>query len=423
MNQILWFSLSPCGSMRRNGNNRVIQGWMISLEDEIKKHKDIELHVCYFSEEEKKTYKYDGVIYHPIYVKTGKNALGRILCRYESLEKKDSEILPRMLDVVDEVRPDLIHIHGTEERFGLVQEYVKDVPIVYSIQGIVLPYKEKYFSGFPKNFIRTNESLFDKLRGVSELKFYKDFKVRAQREQKYLQKARYIIGRTFWDKTVTGLFNPQRRYFVGDEILRGDFYKVVWNKERWNDTLVLVSTISPGPYKGIETLLKTAWILKQNANFSFVWKVIGLNPTDKWVKMAVKLIGLSPNSCNVEFCGRMTSGQMTQLMQGSDIYSHVSHIENSPNSVCEAMLMGMPVIATYAGGTPSMLEHLKEGMLVQDGEPYSLAATIHWLYRNFSKAKEMGMNARKRAWVRHDSVRIGNELVNTYNYIINDFKK
>ena len=52
MLNILWFSLSPCGSMRRNGSNRVIQGWMISLEDEIKKNKEIDLHVAYFSQHE-----------------------------------------------------------------------------------------------------------------------------------------------------------------------------------------------------------------------------------------------------------------------------------------------------------------------------------------------------------------------------------
>lgn len=38
MNTILWFSLSPCGSLRRSGTKHVIQGWMISLEDELKKN-------------------------------------------------------------------------------------------------------------------------------------------------------------------------------------------------------------------------------------------------------------------------------------------------------------------------------------------------------------------------------------------------
>ena len=421
--KVLWFSLSPCGSIKRNGGQRVIQGWMISLEDEVKKHHEINLHVAYFTETENDSFEFEGVTYHPLYTPKSKNPLIRILDRSKSISKNDDKWLPKMLNVVEDVKPDLIHIHGTEERFGLIQELVKDIPIVFSIQGIVSPYKEKYFSGFSKDFIKRQEGLFEKLRGLSELKFYKDFEIRVQREKKYLQKARYIIGRTFWDKTVTGLFNSQRLYFVGDEILRNDFYQFVWNKERWNESLTLVSTISPGPYKGIETLLKAALILKQNAKIPFTWKVIGLSKADKWLNMAVKLTGIEPSSCNVELCGRLNAEQMAPLMKDCDIYCHVSHIENSPNSVCEAMLLGMPVIATFAGGTPSMLENMNEGRLVQDGEPYSLAAAIYWLYGNFSEAQTMGKNARMRASVRHNAQRIGNELIKNYLNIIEDFNK
>lgn len=421
--KILWFANSPCGSIRKHKGQALSGGWLISLEDEVKKHHEINLHVAYFSETENESFEFEGVTYHPLYCPKSKNPLIRILDRNKPISKNDDKWLPKMLNVVEDVKPDLIHIHGTEERFGLIQELVKDIPIVFSIQGIVSPYKEKYFSGFSKDFIKRQEGLFEKLRGLSELKFYKDFEIRVQREKKYLQKARYIIGRTFWDETVTGLFNSQRLYFVGDEILRKEFYDAGWKKENWSSPLVLVSTISPGPYKGIETLLKTASILKHNSRFPFVWKVIGLSNSDKWVKMAVKLTGISPDSCNVELCGRMTSERMAPLMQQCDIYSHVSHIENSPNSVCEAMLLGMPVIATYVGGTPSMLDNQKEGMLVQDGDPYSLASTINWLHGHFSEARVMGNNARTRALLRHDPKRIGDELVNTYSYIIYDFKQ
>ena len=65
--RILWYSLSPCGSIRRSGEQRVIQGWMISLEDEIKKVKDIDLHVAYFSDTESVSFIFEGVTYHPIY--------------------------------------------------------------------------------------------------------------------------------------------------------------------------------------------------------------------------------------------------------------------------------------------------------------------------------------------------------------------
>lgn len=40
-----------------------------------------------------------------------------------------------------------------------------------------------------------------------------------------------------------------------------------------------------------------------------------------------------------------------------------SHIENSPNNLCEAMILGMPCIATDAGGTSTLLSNMKDGLL------------------------------------------------------------
>ena len=65
--KILWFSLSPCGSLRRNNKIQVVQGWMISLEDELKKNKGMDLAVCYFSEVAESPFVFDGVSYFPLY--------------------------------------------------------------------------------------------------------------------------------------------------------------------------------------------------------------------------------------------------------------------------------------------------------------------------------------------------------------------
>ena len=70
MLNILWFSLSPCGSMRRNGSKRVIQGWMISLEDELKKQPNVKLSVAYFSEDREAPFVHDRVVYYPMYIPT-----------------------------------------------------------------------------------------------------------------------------------------------------------------------------------------------------------------------------------------------------------------------------------------------------------------------------------------------------------------
>ena len=423
MLNILWFSLSPCGSMRRNGSERVIQGWMLALEDEVKKMPDIKLNVAYFSKSKELPFEYDNVTYYPMFVPAGKSKIGRVVDRLRPYEYLDSLLLPEMVKVVNMVTPDLIHIHGTEERFGLIQDYIKDIPILFSIQGLLAPYKEKFFSGIPYSEVRKAESLSDKLRKVSVKDTYKSFCFRAKREIHFLQYARYVAGRTFWDENVTLGLNPKRNYYQIDEILRKPFYVKVWNKNRFSNKLKIVSTISDGIYKGFETVLKTSELLKKYADFDFEWQIAGYDSNSKWSNISSKLTGIDIDGQHIKLLGRLGADCLANLLVSSDIYCHVSHIENSPNSVCEAMLVGMPIIASYTGGTASLIKDELEGKLVQDGDPYVLAGTIAEFHNTFDKAKMYGCNARKRALVRHNPKRIIGQLQETYHSILNDFSK
>lgn len=77
-------------------------------------------------------------------------------------------------------------------------------------------------------------------------------------------------------------------------------------------------------------------------------------------------------------------------MGNTGIFIHPSHIDNSPNGLCEAMLLGMPIIAIYAGGIPSLLVNRREGLLVQDGDPYAMAGAIIELLKDAGLAKGFG---------------------------------
>ena len=118
--------------------------------------------------------------------------------------------------------------------------------------------------------------------------------------------------------------------------------------------------------------------------------------------------------------GRKDANSMIDILLASDLFIQVSHIENSPNSLCEAMLLGMPIIASYAGGTSSMLSNGEEGVLVQDGDPYVLAGKIMSTTSDYDKAIAMATNARKRALKRHDPQNVVVELLNVYNHILNN---
>lgn len=421
--KVLWFSLSPCNSIKRNNSTHVKQGWMISLENEIKKCKNIQLEVAFFTEKAEVSFDFEGVRYYPMskYILNQSSGINRIIERNISHKKKDKKAIEIMLEVVKLSNPDIIHIHGTEECFGLIQDVIKDIPIVFSIQGLISPYKEKYFSGISYSDAKKYESFIDKVKQADVINNYKSFLYRSARENHYLSKARYIFGRTFWDRDCTLALNPKRKYYVVNEILRPEFYAKQWKGFISDNKLKIVTTISGGIYKGFETILKTAIILKQYSHIDFEWHIAGYTSRTKWVHISEKITNIRSEDNNIVFHGKIDADELSDLLCDSDIYVHVSHIENSPNSVCEAMMLGLPIIASYSGGTSSLLEHEKDGILYQDGDPYVLAGAIVELFQDKNKAIKYGFSARKNALYRHDKSRIINDLINRYDSIIRDF--
>lgn len=418
--KVLWFSLSPCGSMRRNNESRPIQGWMISLEDTLKQQKGIELEVAFFCDKYEAPFTYDGVKYYPMYAKRGKGIISKFIESYRDVTVRDKQAKSIMLDVVSQSKPDLIHIHGTEECFGIISEDIKDIPICYSLQGLLAPITERYFSGYTEEQINRYRGIYAKLRGTTATSDHKKMKKKAVREVGFIKNAKYIMGRTEWDRSICAMINPNAKYFVINEILRAPFYKRKWEKECFGAPLKLLTVLSPGQiYKGYETLLKAAMLLKEHYNKDFIWYVAGYT-NDNWLAdIGHKLHGIMTQDCNINLCGIVTAEELAEMLANVDIYVQTSHIENSPNSLCEAMLVGTPTIATNVGGTESLLSNT--GKLIPDGDPYIMAASIIEVSKNYELATSYSLKGHDVAKERHSKETIISCIINTYSYIINDF--
>ena len=85
-------------------------------------------------------------------------------------------------------------------------------------------------------------------------------------------------------------------------------------------------------------------------------------------------------------------------------------------------LLGIPIIATYAGGLSSVIDNNITGILVNEGDPYVLAGAIVEMLENYDEAISMGTNARKIALDRHNPQKVVNELLNIYKIILNEQK-
>ena len=419
--KVLWFANTPCEAAEYLMGDKIKSGgWLYALCEQLKNQCNIQLHIAFFWGEEKKAFIYKGVTYHPILREGERSKLGRyfnrIIGQFSSTNDKKEKI--RCLRIVKDVAPDLIHIHGSEESFGLITyEETISTPIVLSIQGLLSAYEAKYYSGLSKHALRNGDSILRQIMCDGVNSRYRNFCRRAEREIEVFKSLQYVIGRTQWDERCAKALNPRIQYYSVNEILRAEFMHAQTQEYPLSSPLVILSTISSGVYKGLEVVYQTANILT-NLQFPFEWKIIGLSSGDDMVRIVERSCSLCAKTMHIDLLGTKSADEMVKIMQSSNLYVQVSHIENSPNSLCEAMVMGMPIIASFAGGTSSMLQDGTEGVLIQDGNSYELAGAIMEVEKNYNEYVAMGQNARKRALKRHSPENVITELMMVYNKLV-----
>jgi len=207
-------------------------------------------------------------------------------------------------------------------------------------------------------------------------------------EQEYIRRTQHVIGRTSWDYTHTKTINPSVNYHFCNETLRGSFYICPkWSIANKTDHTIFLSQASY-PIKGLHQVLKAVALLKNDFPEIKV-RVAGQNITQTTTLMnKIKLSGYGAyikkliNQLNlhdqVQFTGSLTEDQMIAEYLNAHLFICPSSIENSPNSLGEAQLLGVPVIASYVGGVPDMVTHGETGLLYRFEEVEMLAEGIHF---------------------------------------------
>ena len=105
---------------------------------------------------------------------------------------------------------------------------------------------------------------------------------------------------------------------------------------------------------------------------------------------------------NVIFLGRLTEQEMITEYLKAHVFVCPSSIENSPNSLGEAQILGVPTISSYVGGIPDMTENGVAGLLYRFDEIEMLSNCIFQIYNIDSLAIELSKKGIKIAEFRHD---------------------
>lgn len=414
--KVLWFSVTPL-SLDANENTGIEgKGWIPALLQTALGIDGLELVVAYenYSPRRKETEETERVKIIPINIcRYGKRQIIRDMMTYREV---DDFILSESLRIIDDHQPDVIHVFGSEWCFGLLARHVR-IPMVIHIQG--------FWSQIRNCMLLPGQSaLFDRLKPellthplgfFARYQYYYLSMERHRREEEILRCNRYFMCRTRWDGAVVRFYNRHARIFHVDEALRREFTDC---KERWrlhaSDRRIVLATVGACySIKGPDVVLKTAQLIREHTDYDIEWKWIGGTEDD--IREFEKLTGVKAQEVGLRMMGSLNATDMIRELLSSDLYVHTSYSDNSPNAVCEAQYLGMPVIATDTGGVVSLFsERYDRDMIVPMNDPFYLASRIVVLHEDGERAQALADDNWAVAHERHNPERILRQLKETY---------
>lgn len=268
-------------------------------------------------------------------------------------------------EILEIEKPDLVHIWGTEYSHctEMTEAASGLVPVVISIQGIISECAKVYLQGIPKAEI--NRQTFHDIVRNDGLKMQKyRFEMRGKLEKRALRQVKYVIGRTKWDKDTVQRINSDIRYFKCDEIMRDCFYsEKAWSYSNCEKNSIFLPQ-SYYPIKGMHIALKILSGVKRyypdvhlyttgrDARCRSLSDRLRQNSYERFVSELIREYDLDEN---VTYLGSLNAEGMKKMYMKANVFLQASIIENSSNSLTEAMLIGTPIVVSNVGGTESIV--------------------------------------------------------------------
>lgn len=417
--RILWITniTFPEAESKLSGNVSLQPsgGWLLGASDALTQKKELKLYVASVSR-----------LVNKLTCIEGEHITYFVLPYGNGNKKINHDYEPLWAEVHERVQPDVVHIHGTEFTHGLAYiEACGSNNVCVSIQGLVSACSSYYYYGLTRKNILQSVTPYSFIFG-GIMKGYREFKEKAGCEIEIIKRVKHIIGRTSWDRSRIWAINPKANYHFCNETLRKSFYQGdTWKYENCTPHTIFISQAGY-PLKGLHMVLKSLPLVLRHYPDTMV-RIAGNDITlYKTLKQKLllsdygniirKIIKKHHLESHIVFTGLLDSDGMKKEYLKSNVFVCPSTIENSPNSLGEAQMLGVPVLASYVGGIPDMMRG-DEDHLYRFEEVEMLAQKLVDLFDKMSNVKTEVM--RQKAIQRHNTSKNLDDMLGIY-YVIKD---
>lgn len=416
--RILWtVNLIPSELANTLGiRSEVLGGWVESMAGQIREQDDIELAIaCKAGPKQKFSLEIAGIKYYSL--------------SYDS--KTDVEMIARQCrGIIEDFQPDLIQIEGTEflhAKAMLQMGKKKNIPTVVSMQGILNGQYGYQCGQLPIDDMMFSMSITKMFAAwILHLRKRLWYKPRMKPEREIIEQAEYILGRTTWDRAHTYAINPNAKYFSCNRVLREPFYQKRWDIEKMERHSIYVGN-GYFALKGLHfVIMALPQLIREYPDVKLY--VAGYKPYENkdrrsfikkgyaaYLKKLVQDLGVEQH---IEFTGPLKAEQVAEKLTNVNVYVLSSAVENSPNTLGEAMMVGTPCVASYVGGVPDMAVDGEEALHYRNDDPALLAWKIKNIFDQEELALKLSEQGRKKALETHDATKNAAQLIHVYQEIL-----
>lgn len=366
-----------------------------------------------------------GRVSHPIKVEN------EFLCEWllPETNRMSIKIIRQINDIVDQEVPDIIQVWGTEDIWGLFpfHELYSHIPTILEIQGILASVSEEYYGGLTPMELLKCWNIKEFLKPSSSLPAIRRLYSRnVGRETQILRNFSNIGVQSVWSASVVRTINPIAKLYKSGIALRPAFYK----SKKWqysnNSSIRVFSTALMGqPLKGAYTLFKAFAIVRQR--FPKAQLILaGANEfgirRSGFCRMLTKFAKEHEFWDSVHQLGPLSAEQLAEQYRSASVFVNPSNWESYSVVTAEAMYIGCPTVASYAGAMPELGVN-GSVLYFPKGDFRICASHIIKIIENRDLALDLSYKSISVGQDRQDCIGIAKKQMNTYLQLIGQMDK
>lgn len=336
----------------------------------------------------------------------------------------DAQTVAQISAVVEEFAPDLIHVWGTEHFWGvLTARQLLPRPALLEMQGLKMAIARVYHGGLSWRERLACIGAKEILRRSTIAREQKRFAKWGACEREIIAGHGHIAVQSDWIASQVQAIHGSCRIMRSDLLLREPLYRPMgWRHS--GSRRVFCAAAYPLPFKGLHLAIRAAALLKTRfpdirlrIAGTIQKKGIRLDGYTAWLNRLARHLMIGSN---IEWLGPLDASAMITELASADVMLVPSYVENCSTTMQEAMMVGTPVVASYAGGLPSLARDEVSALFFPTGDEAMCAYQLARVITDRALAEGLSTRAREVALVRNAPERIIPRQLEIYRQVLAD---